>query len=213
MPDLGNKPRVKMKVCAVGEEAVGKTSLIRRFVVDGFAGEYIRTIGTFLSKKTLEVERPDGEPLVVDAVIWDIMGSPGFMQLLRDAYFYKAHGVFAVLDLTRRETLEGLRAWLRGVYDAVESVPVVILANKTDLEEEREVSQVEVATLSGAYEAPFYLTSAKTGDNVDQGFEALIRLALERRDLLHDVPPEGEAVVEDAGTSDPSIVRERFSRA
>ncbi len=199
MPDLGTKPRVKMKICAVGDQAVGKTSLVHRFVVDDFVGDYIRTIGTRLSKKKLEVGRPEGEPLVVDAVIWDIMGNLGFMQLLRDAYFYKAHGVFAVLDLTRRETLQGLRVWLRAVCNIVDSLPIVILANKSDLEEGREVSRVEVATLSEEYEAPSYLTSAKTGDDVSQGFEALIKLALERMDVSHAAPIEGETV---AGASD-----------
>ena len=199
MLDLVNKSRVKMKICAVGEEAVGKTSLTHRFVADVFPGEYIRTIGTLISKRTLEFGRPDGEPVVVDAVIWDIMGSLGFMQLLRDAYFHKANGVFAVLDLTRRDTLEGLHAWMRGVYNVVGSLPVVILANKADLDEEREVSQAEVATLGETYEAPYYLTSARTGDGVAQGFEALVRRALEARDILRDVSPEAEVVVEDAG--------------
>ncbi len=191
MLDLVNRPRVKMKVCAVGEEAVGKTSLIHRFLADVFPGEYIRTIGTLISKKTLEVGRPDGEPAVVDALIWDIMGSLGFMQLLRDAYFHKANGVFAVLDLSRRDTLEGLHAWLRGVYNAVGSLPVVILANKADLDEEREVSLEDVVELSKAYEAPYYLTSAKTGDGVAQGFEGLVRRALEGRDILTRTSPRG----------------------
>ena len=86
------------------------------------------------------------------------------------------------------------------MYNAVGSLPVVILDNKADRDGEREVSQTEVATLGETYEAPYYLTSAKmTGDNVDQGLEAVIKLALQRRDILHDVSPEREAVVEDAG--------------
>ena len=209
MPDLGNEPRVKMKICAVGDQAVGKTSLVHRFVADDFAGDYIRTIGTLINKKTLEVGRPEGESVVVDAVIWDIMGNLGFMRLLRDAYFYKAHGVFAVLDLTRRDTLEGLRVWLRAVCTIVDSLPIVILANKSDLEEKREVSRVDVATLSEAYEAPYYLTCPKTGDDVSQGFEALIKLALDRMDVSHAAPIEGERVAEHEETSDLSIARER----
>lgn len=77
MPDLGNRPRVKMRICAVGEVAVGKTSLIRRFVGDVFAEEYIRTIGTLINKKTLEVGHSDGEPAVVDAVLLGVLAALG----------------------------------------------------------------------------------------------------------------------------------------
>ncbi len=94
MPDFGNKPRVKMRICAVGEEAVGKTSLIRRFVGDVFAEEYIRTIGTLINKKTLEVGHSDGEPAVVDAVLLGVLAALGL-------------GTFALLALFRqKETQE-----------------------------------------------------------------------------------------------------------
>ncbi len=180
MPEVSPMERVKMKICAVGEEAVGKTSLIRRFVTDVFDGEYVRTFGTLLSKKTVEVEGPKRQPTVVDVVLWDIMGQRGFMDLLKDAYFWNANGVFAVVDITRRKSLKALYGWLGEVFNAVESPSVVILANKSDLRDQREVPQEDLETLSEAYDAPFYFTSAKTGDNCDLAFEDLIKLALER---------------------------------
>lgn len=194
-------PRTKMKVCAVGEEAVGKTSLIRRFVADVFEEDYIRTIGTLISKRTLEIGRGNSAPVTVDVVIWDIMGRQGFMDLLKEAYFYRARGVFAVLDLTRRYTLENLHGWLRGVYNAVGHIPVVILANKADLRKASEVSQEEVETLAGAYDCPYFPTSAKTGDNVGESFEALIRLCLEHRPRHLPYAEPGEAYSEDADAS------------
>ncbi|MFQ5553049.1 MAG: Rab family GTPase [Thermoplasmata archaeon] len=180
MSEASSKARAKMKICAVGEEAVGKTSLIRRFVDDVFEGEYIRTLGTLLSKKTVEVEGPEGRPTVVDVLLWDIMGQRGFMDLLQDAYFYNASGIFAVLDITRKESLEALHGWLKGVFETAESPSVIILANKSDLQDQGEVLEEDLATLGEAYDVPFYLTSAKTGDNCNLAFEDLIRLALER---------------------------------
>jgi len=71
--------RMKMKVCLVGEAAVGKTSLIRRFVLDDFDDKYIQTLGTKVSKKELTVAIPDGSGnMKVDMTIWDIMGQKGF---------------------------------------------------------------------------------------------------------------------------------------
>ncbi len=180
MPEASSKARVKMKICAVGEEVVGKTSLIRRFVADVFDGEYVRTFGTLLSKKTVEVEGPKRQPTVVDVVLWDIMGQRRFADVLQDAYFYNANGVFAVLDITRKESLKALYGWLNGIYNAGESPSVIILANKADLHDQREVPQEDLETLSEAYDAPFYFTSAKTGDNCHLAFEGLIKLALKR---------------------------------
>ncbi len=174
------KPRMKMKICAVGEEAVGKTSLIHRYVADSYEDDYIRTIGTLISKKTVEMEGADGEPAVVDAVIWDIMGRKGFMDLLRDAYFYRANGVFGVLDTTRKVTLEALHGWLEGVTNAVGSVPILILANKEDLKKEADVTKKDVKAFAEQWDATLFYTSAKTGNNVGEAFEGLIHAAYER---------------------------------
>jgi small GTP-binding protein len=174
------KARMKMKICAIGEEAVGKTSLIHRYVADVFAAAYTRTLGTLISKKTIEVTNSEGDPIVIDAIIWDIMGQKGFMDLLRDAYLYNASGVFAVLDNTRKPTLEALQGWLEGVRNVVGSIPLIILANKADLKKQFEISKKEMATLAGAYDAPYYYTSAKTGENVGEAFEKLVQAAYER---------------------------------
>ncbi len=175
------KARLKLKVCTVGEEAVGKTSLVRRFVADKFDGDYIRTIGTLISKKTLELEDPMGEPVEVDAVIWDIMGRQGFMDLLKDAYFYKANGVLAVCDMTRRETMEALHGWLKGVYNAAGPLSTIVLSNKSDLKGQLQIKEEDMVEMSEFYSAPYFMTSAKTGDNVYSAFESLIRSILQQR--------------------------------
>ncbi len=173
------KARMKMKICAVGEEAVGKTSLIHRYVADVFEDEYTRTIGTLISKKTIVVTDSEGVPIVVDAVVWDIMGHRGFMDLLRDAYFYRANGVLAVLDNTRKPTLEALHGWLEGVSISVGKLPIVILANKEDLKKDAEITKKEVEAFAESWDAvPFY-TSARTGENVGEAFEKLVQAAYE----------------------------------
>src|SRR6266536_64204 len=109
--------RMKVKVCLVGEAAVGKTSLIRRFVLDNFDDKYIQTLGTKVSKKELTSAVPDSSgELKIDMTIWDIMGQKGFRELLKEAYFYGARGILAVCDVTRRKTLDDLDDWIEGVY-------------------------------------------------------------------------------------------------
>src|SRR5437667_3537955 len=100
--------RIKTKVCLVGEAAVGKTSLIRRFVQDEFDDRYITTLGAKVSKREKAFETPDRTKIHMDMTVWDIMGEKGFRELLKDAYFYGANGIVAVADLTRRRTLDNL---------------------------------------------------------------------------------------------------------
>src|SRR6266571_8977072 len=83
--------RLVMKVCLVGEAAVGKTALIQRFALDEVDDAYVQTLGSKVYKHELAVTHA-GEAITLELAIWDIMGQKGFRELLKDAYFYGAHG-------------------------------------------------------------------------------------------------------------------------
>lgn len=172
-PQLKEK-KMKMKVCLIGEGAVGKTSLIRRFVHDDFDDRYLQTLGTKVSKKELEIPlESEGAVIKVDMTIWDIMGQKGFRELLKDAYFYGAKGIIAVCDVTRRSTLEELDDWIEGVYSVSGKIPIRFMANKSDLEEELAMNEKDLKQAAKAYDSPYYFTSAKTGRNVERVFQEL----------------------------------------
>src|SRR6266566_3607415 len=80
-----DRQRMKVKICLVGEGAVGKTCLIRRFIQDQFDDRYISTLGAKVSKKEIKVDGPNGGT-DIDMTIWDIMGEKGFRELLKEAY-------------------------------------------------------------------------------------------------------------------------------
>jgi small GTP-binding protein len=163
---------VKAKVCLVGDVAVGKTSLIRRFVQEEFDDRYIATVGTKVTKKTVEMSWR-GSPATLDMMVWDIMGEKGFRALLRDAYFEGSHGVIAVCDLTRKDTFYDLNNWVQMIRKQVGNVPVVFLGNKMDLKERRVVSEEELARMGTIHNATTFLASAKTGAGVNEAFKAL----------------------------------------
>src|SRR5436309_15882399 len=94
---------IKAKVCLVGETAVGKTSLVKRFVLDAFDDRYVATVGTKVTKKTVPVVWR-GAPARMDLMVWDIMGEKGFRELLKEAYFHGAQGMLAVCDMRRKDT-------------------------------------------------------------------------------------------------------------
>jgi small GTP-binding protein len=166
--------RMKVKICLVGEGAVGKTCLIRRFVHDQFDDRYISTLGAKVSKKELTVNGASG-PIIVDMTIWDIMGEKGFRELLKEAYFHGAQGVLAVCDVTRKETLTDLGDWIAAVVKVTGHIPVQFLANKADLKDQQVVSDGDMRELAASHSAPFVFTSAKTGLNVESGFASLAK--------------------------------------
>lgn len=172
IPQAATQKHVKAKICLVGDVAVGKTSLIKRFVLENFEDRYVATVGTKVSKKTVQVQWK-GQPATMDLMVWDIMGEKGFRALLRDAYFEGAHGVIAVCDLTRKDTFYDLDNWIKMARKQVSDVPAVILGNKADLGERRVVSEEELTRMGSILSAKTFLTSAKTGTGVNDAFQVL----------------------------------------
>jgi small GTP-binding protein len=173
--------RMKVKVCLVGEAAVGKTSLIRRFVLDNFDDKYIQTLGTKVSKKEITIPNDGTGEMKIDMTIWDIMGQKGFRELLKEAYFYGAKGILAVCDATRKKTLEDLDDWIEGVYSVTGKIPIEFLANKVDLKDQVQIAEDDLVQAARAYDSPFHFTSAKMGMNVEIAFQSLAeRIARER---------------------------------
>jgi small GTP-binding protein len=164
----------KAKVCLVGNPAVGKTSLVRRYVLNSFDDHYLTTVGTKVSKKPVRVTDPSQElEADVDLMIWDIMGQPGFREMLKDAYFYDAKGVLAVADLTRKDSLEDLKNWIKAVEGVTGKVPIVVAVNKSDLTGEAQFTTAEAVQAAETLGADLFLTSAKHGTNVEEAFRRL----------------------------------------
>ena len=174
-----DRQRMKVKICLVGEGAVGKTCLIRRFIQDQFDDRYISTLGAKVSKKELKVDGPNGGA-DVDMTIWDIMGEKGFRELLKEAYFHGAQGVLAVCDVTRRQTLDDLDEWVAAVLKVTGNVPITYLANKADLKDQADVTEADVRRAAESHRAPYLYTSAKTGQNVEEAFAKLANLIATR---------------------------------
>ena len=168
--------RMKAKVCLVGEAAVGKTSMVRRFVLDEFDDRYVTTLGAKVSKKELAIDvPPEDRRIQLDMTVWDIMGEKGFRELLKDAYFQGARGILAVCDITRYSTLKELDDWVTSIFKVVGEIPVVYAVNKNDLRDEVMIlyGEKEITQAAKAFDAPWMHTSAKTGENVEAAFRAL----------------------------------------
>src|SRR5438034_10421019 len=107
--------RIKTKVCLVGEAAVGKTSLIRRFVQDDFDDRYITTLGAKVSKREMVFDMPGRKQLQMDITVWGIMGEKGFRELLKEACLHGAKGERDGADQATCETLYERDDWRRRI--------------------------------------------------------------------------------------------------
>jgi len=176
----GKRDVVKLKICMAGEAMVGKTSLIRRFVLDEYDDRYTATLGTKITKKEIEATDPRTQrPVHVDIILWDIMGTPTLRELLKEAYYHGAQGILGVADLTRRETLTELDAWARSIRTVTGDIPTYVVVNKSDLEGQRQIDERTIEEFCRLRGWPWSYTSAKTGQGVEEAFRRLVAHVLE----------------------------------
>lgn len=165
---------ISKKVCLLGDFAVGKTSLVRRFVYDLFDEKYISTIGVKVSRKTVAVPTDDGPVVELTMMLWDLAGSEDFSQM-RGSYMRGASGAILVCDLTRPESLTSLDEYMTELNKVSPEAMLIVVANKSDSPEQRLfLQQVEAA--AAALGADCFITSARTGENVEEMFRHLARM-------------------------------------
>jgi hypothetical protein len=157
---------IARKVCMLGSYAVGKTSLVRRFVESMFAESYQTTVGVKVDKKSVEVL---GNPLSL--VLWDIHGVEEH-EPLRRSYLRGAHGYLLVCDGTRGETLAQCLEIADKARASIGDVPSLLLVNKADIKDQWEIPDEVLDGLRGKGWR-ILETSARTGLNVEESFQLL----------------------------------------
>lgn len=167
------KIKFTLKIIIVGEPAVGKTSLVKKFVSGQFSKDYRSSIGTNIFIKKINLENI-GETTIQ---LWDIAGQERWINMRR-SYYSGAKGVLIVGDLTRKNTFDQIvKFWVPDVKQYCELTPIVLIANKKDLKEE--INEIEINTLGQQINAiGIFTTSAKTGENVEMAFKIISEHAI-----------------------------------
>lgn len=157
---------LQKKICMLGSFAVGKTSLVRRYVESIYSDAYHTTVGVKIDKKIVQVRSQE-----VTLVLWDLYGEDEF-QKMRWSYVKGASGYLLVADGTRRATFEKALALEEGVRREAGPLPFVFVVNKADLASSWEVdADVESQLVEKGWEVMH--ASAKTGENVEAAFQKL----------------------------------------
>ncbi len=154
------------KLIITGDYHVGKTSLIKRFIDNTFEEDYQATVGVELSQKIIEIS----DETTFDFIVWDIGGQITQMTPYRSRFYNGAHAAFIVLDRSRPKTFEDVKMWYNDIKKSVQGdILIVIVGNKSDLENML-VSELEIKKLAQEFGFHYILTSAKTGENVNDAF-------------------------------------------
>lgn len=163
---------IKKKICMLGAFAVGKTSLVQRYVHSLFSDKYLTTVGVKVDKKPVSVKGTS-----VDLILWDIYGEDEFQEV-RPSYLRGASGCLLVVDGIRGYTLDTAHALLKRTQETVGRIPVIFVFNKSDLMDTWEIEPVQLETLENQG-VVVIRTSAKDGSGVEKAFTTLAEMMLE----------------------------------
>jgi len=157
-----------LKIIIIGEPAVGKTSLVKKFVSGQFANDYRASIGTNIF--TTKINLNSG--IDVKIQIWDIAGQERWIAM-RTIYYKGTDGVLIVADLTRKTTFEQIeKFWYPDLKKNNISSPIILLGNKSDLK--KDITEEEIEALGKKIDTKdILITSAKTGVNVEKAFKLI----------------------------------------
>ncbi|RCJ36457.1 GTP-binding protein [Nostoc minutum NIES-26] len=164
------------KICLFGDFGVGKTSLIRQFVEHKFSDEYLSTVGVKISRKLVDLSQKETKNVqTLQLLVWDIEGSNKFKAVAQN-YFQGSKGAVIVGDVTQPETLNHLQEHIQSFLAVNPKSYIVVALNKSDMiaaEYLENIRKMYQFSDRRANILDTYVTSAKTGNNVDEIFQTL----------------------------------------
>ena len=184
-----NEKKVEdFKILTLGDSSVGKTSFILKFIEDKFSLNYIATIG--LDYKHKKINLSSGE--TVGLRIFDTAGQERFKSISLN-FIKNANGILLIYDISNKETFDSVKGWMSSIKNAAnENISIVLVGNKCDLEEKREVTKDAGEEKAKEYNVPFFETSCKEGINISETFQKLAEEIIKNKG--NDIGNEGEVI-------------------
>jgi len=174
------------KLVLIGDSGVGKSCLLLRFADDNFTDSYISTIGVDFRFRTITIDKK-----TVKLQIWDTAGQERF-RTITSAYYRGADGIIMVYDVTSSESFDHVEEWLSEVDRyANENTSKLLVGNKADLIEDKQVSEETAQRFADKLSIPFIETSAKTATNVDAAFLTMAKELIKMRSKIKG-PEDGK---------------------
>ena len=157
------------KILLLGDSSVGKTCFLKRYTDDTFQDAYLSTIGFDFKFKSITLN--NGKEVRVQ--LWDTAGQERFRSITK-SYYKGAHGIILMYDVTNRKTYDNIKKWLNQIRDETGNrISIILVANKIDCEELRQVTKEEGESLAKSCNLPIFEASAKDSINVKESFQFL----------------------------------------
>ena len=157
------------KIVLIGDTSVGKTNILSKYLSNEFDPDSKATVGVEFGTKDFKIENN-----IVKVQIWDTAGQERYRSIT-NAYYKGAKGSLLVYDITNPKTFESLDKWLSDLKtNGEEKISIILVGNKTDLEDQRKISIEQAKEKAEFYKLAFIETSALNGDNIEKAFSELI---------------------------------------
>ena len=170
-----NKQIYNLKIIVLGDIAVGKTSLIGRYITNTFSDQYKSSIGCELKQKTVDIDKD----IQAKLQIWDTAGEERFLAVTKQ-YYNGSHGAMVVYDVTKKDTFLKMNKWIKDVKNnAPKNIVIMVVGNKADLDKKKVDLGPELDPFKENY--LYKEVSAKSGLNVNIAFENLANKIIEKQ--------------------------------
>jgi Ras-related protein Rab-11A len=179
-----------IKIILIGDSAVGKTNIMSRYLKGEFMESSKATIGVEFGSKIFKIDEH-----VIKAQIWDTAGQEKYKSIT-GAYYKGTKGAFIVYDITRQETFDNVDRWINELkVTADPKLFMILIGNKCDLADKREVSIEQGEEKAKSFGCAFLETSALSGDNIDKGFQMMAEEIL-KKNLNDDLDDDEFGTIE-----------------
>lgn len=158
----------RYKITLIGEQAVGKSSITRKYTRNDFSANILGTTGLEIQKKELLI---NDEKII--CTIFDSAGHERFRKIA-ESHYKGSNGLIFVYDITESKSFEIVNQWLQNIFSEKNEIEVLLIGNKTDLAASRQIPQKDGIELASKFGIGYMETSAKTGENIQESFSSLI---------------------------------------
>jgi Ras-related protein Rab-11A len=181
-----------VKVVIVGDSGVGKTNIMSKYLKNEFHEDSKATVGVEFGSKQFNIQGHQ-----VKAQIWDTAGQERY-KAITSAYYKGAKGAFIVYDISRKNTFDSISRWVSDITaTADKKITLILIGNKSDLEDQRQVTKEQGEEKAKEFGLAFLETSASSGDNLEKAFSLMINEVYKK--CQEDINAETDDNVVDQG--------------
>ena len=176
------EPEYSIKLLLLGDIAVGKSSLIYRFIYDKFNPNKINTSELDLKTSDLIIDKKN-----VRVQLWDTVGQEKYKSITKNL-IKRVQGIIIVYDITNKDSFKNIKTWTNLIEEEYgNQLPIIIVGNKIDLEENRKIKIEDAKAFCKNHKYKYVETSCKTGHNIKKSVGKICKIIIDSQNIRNDI--------------------------